>query len=223
LNDASLTTYFTFNTGLELIDSGPNNLPTRTQSTSTNPNGRFSQGRTFSNSLSSYFQISGLTALGISNQSFSISFWIRPQSLTGVLVHVSSDSFGTGWCLPFIGFATNGSLVAQIKNNFNTISVFGPILSISTSTWFHVVQTWSSTNGLRLYLDNILVASNTNQATAYSASELSNYVTLGNVLNGTSCSQGVISTLTPYNGDIDDFRIYNRELTSDDICTLYVA
>lgn len=223
MNDASLTTYFTFNTGLELIDSGPNNLPTRTQSTSTNPNGRFSQGRTFSNSLSSYFQISGLTALGISNQSFSISFWIRPQSLTGVLVHVSSDSFGTGWCLPFIGFATNGSLVAQIKNNFNTISVFGPILSIATSTWFHVVQTWSSTNGLRLYLDNILVASNTNQATAYSASELSNYVTLGNVLNGTSCSQGAISTLTPYNGDIDDFRIYNRELTSDDICTLYVA
>ena len=206
-----------------LVDSGPNSLTATTQSTSTTSSGHFAQALSFSGSSSSYFQISDLTSLGISNRPFSISLWIKPVSLSGVLVHVSSTSSGLGWCLPFIGFATNGSIVAQIFNSNGIISISGSFPTISTITWTHIVQTWSSTNGLRLYINNILVASSFTLATTYTASTVSNYLTLGSILNGGTCGQGQIGSLTPYQGSIDDVRVYSRELSSTDVCTLYVA
>jgi hypothetical protein len=223
LEDATLSAYFTFDNGSFLIDSGPNALEATTQSTSFTSSGYFSQAITFTGLWSSYFQVNDLTALGISDRSFSISLWIQPVSLSGVLVHVSSNASGLGWCLPFIGFATNGSLVAQILNSNGIISVLGPSIPFPTLTWSHIVQTWSSTNGLRLYVNNILVASQLSLATTYTASALSNYVTLGNTLNGSTCGQGQMGTLTPYQGGMDDFRVYSRELSAADVCTLYVA
>jgi hypothetical protein len=185
--------------------------------------GHFAQALSFSGSSSSYFQINDLTSLGILNRPFSISLWIQPVSLSGVLVHVSSNPSGIGWCLPYIGFATNGSIVAQIFNSNGVISILGSFTPVSTSTWSHIVQTWSSTNGLRLYIDNILVASSVSLATTYNTSAVSNYLTLGNILNGGACYQGQIGTPTPYQGAMDDVRVYSQELSADDVCTLYVA
>ncbi|CAF3958144.1 unnamed protein product, partial [Rotaria sordida] len=129
---------------------------------------------------------------------------------------------GLGWCYPFLGFATNGSIDAQMYNS-NVKSVIGPSVSV-TSDWTHIVETWSSTNGLRLYVNNILVASTTAMATSYIASSVQNYVTLANSLSGTGiCDAGLLGSMSPYNGDIDEFRIYSRELTAADICTLYIS
>ncbi|CAF4291387.1 unnamed protein product, partial [Adineta steineri] len=60
---------------------------------------------------------SGFLALGIANQPFSISLWVQPQLLAGTIMHVSTNSSGTGFCAPFIGFASNGSLIVQIMTN----------------------------------------------------------------------------------------------------------
>jgi hypothetical protein len=94
----------------------------------------------------------------------------------------------------------------------------GPTLS-TCSVWYQIVQTWSSTNGLRLYIDNVLVASNPS-VTTYAASGVSDYVTVGN-RPSSGCTTGVIGSQTAFYGDIDDFRIYSRELTADDVCALY--
>jgi hypothetical protein len=219
LEIATLVAYFTFDTGLFLIDSGPNSLTATTQSTTSISSGRYSQAITFNGSSSSYFQISDFTGLGISNHSFSISVWIRPTSLLGIVVHVSSLAGGNGWCMPFLGFALNGSFVAQIYGVSAPVSIGDPTMSVSTSVWSHVVQTWSSTNGLRLYINNVLVASHL--YSTYVASSMPNFVTLGNGFNATSmCEIGQI-TSPPYQGNIDDFRVYNRELSAADVCTLY--
>jgi hypothetical protein len=162
-------------------------------------------------------QIADLTGLGIGNESFSISLWIRPYSLSGTLVFVSSTAAGIGWCMPFLGFASSGVIVAQLWNGM-TRTIYSST-SITTSIWHHIVQTWSSTNGLRLYIDNVLVASNASVVT-YSASSASDYVKLGNRPTS-SCALGPVSLPTAFYGDMDDFRIYSRELTVDDICALY--
>ena len=121
-----------------------------------------------------------------------------------------------------MGFASNGSLVAQM---FNSIvrSVIGPSVPIS-STWTHIVETWSPVNGLRLYMNNVLVASTTGMATSYTASTLPNYITLGSSLNGAfgGCQAGLLGSMTEFDGDIDEFRVYSRELSADDICTLFI-
>jgi hypothetical protein len=220
LEIATLVAHFTFDNGSFLLDSGPNSLPAATtQSTSSVSSGRFSQAVHFNGSNSTYFQMYGFYSLGIINKPFSISLWIRPTSLLGIIVHVSSSALGNGWCLPFLAFATNGSLGAQIYNG-SVISVVAPTSSVSTLVWSHVVETWSPPNGLRLYINNVLVAS-LGSAVAYSGNSVINYITLGNTLIGpTECLMGVAND-TAYTGDMDDFRVYSRELSASDVCTLY--
>ncbi|CAF1051646.1 unnamed protein product [Rotaria sordida] len=213
LDDATLATYYDFDNSPILNDSGPNSLSSTSQFVSFTSSGYSSKAISFNNSTS-YLQISGLTGLGTTNKSFSISLWIRPHSLSGTIVYVSSTAVGAGWCLSFIGFATNGSIVAQIWNG-PARTVFGPALSIS-SVWYHIVETWSSINGLRLYIDRVLIASDPSLVT-YTASSASNYVRLANRPNN-SCAFGEVGLTTAFYGDIDDFRIYSRELAIDDIC-----
>ncbi len=201
LEEATLAAYFTFNSGISLTDSGSNSLTAIGSSITFVSTGHSLQAISFAGTTSSYFQISDVTGLGITNRPFSISLWIRPQSLSGTLVHVSANSVGLGWCIPFLGFAANGSIVAQMLNGV-VRSVIGPSIPIA-SKWTHIVETWSPANGLRLFIDNVLVASTTSMANSYTASTVPNYVTLGNSLSGTGvCNPGQIGSLSPYNGDI---------------------
>ena len=122
----------------------------------------------------------------------------------------------------FIGFTSNDSLVVQMLNGIIR-SVVGPLIPLAP-IWTHVIETWSPVNGLRLYVNNILVASTTSMANSYTASSVPNYVTLGNSLSGAGvCNGGLLGSMSPFTGDIDEFKIYSRELTADDICTLYTT
>jgi len=137
------------------------------------------------------------------------------------IVHVSSNANGTGWCASLIGITSNGNLGGLVFNN-GAVTISGPLISMSP-VWTHVVETWSSTNGLRLYQNGVLVSSNS-FATAYTASGLSNFITLGNSLDGMNVCSGAEAghqSTGPFDGDIDDFRVYSRELTSVDINKIY--
>ena len=153
----------------------------------------------FNGSSSSFFQASGFTSLGLNNQSFSIAFWIQPQTLSGTLVHLSSSSLGTGsTCSPLLGFSSSGAIVAQVLTSNTTLAtITGPILPVSSS-WIPIVQTWSATNGLRLYVNGTLASSVA--ASSFRASETTpNYVTLGSCLNGCSvCRNGSVSAPGPF-------------------------
>jgi hypothetical protein len=221
LERATLAAYFKFDSSSPYIDSGPNLVASTSSTTSIIPGYR-NRAIAFAGSSSSYFQASGFTSLGISNQAFSITFWIKPQTLSGTLVHLSSSSTGTGsTCFPLLGFASNGAIVAQVLTSNNTVvTATGPILPVSSS-WIPIVQTWSATNGLKLYVNNTL-ASFDEASTFLGSGVTPNYLTLGGCLSGCSvCSSGAVSAAGPYIGAIDDWRIYSRELTSDDVCALY--
>jgi hypothetical protein len=107
---------------------------------------------------------------------------VQPQSLSGTLVHVSDSPLGIDWCVPFIGFAINGSIVAQMYNNI-ILSVIGPSIPLAP-VWTDIVETWSPVNGLRLYINNVLIASITSTANSYTASTMPDYVILGNRYGG---------------------------------------
>lgn len=221
LEEATLSAYFSFNSGKELIDSGPNSLSAVAQSVSYVSTGHSLQAISFNGSSSSYYQISDVTSLGISDRPFSLSLWIRPRSASGVLVHISSNSTGTGWYFPFIGFAANGSIVAQMYS-LAAHSVTGPSILLYPF-WTHIVQTWSTANGLRLYVNSALVASTNSMGGSYVASSQPNYVTLGNSLMSAALGvKGALGSMDPFDGDIDEFRIYSRELYAFDICSLYL-
>ena len=215
LNDASLVAHFPFDNSY--ADIGPNSL-----SGTRNPqaNGGLSWvtgqvgGALQFNASISYFQTCGLWALGWGIP-FSIAMWVNPSYPGGTLFHLSSSATGSGdWCLPMIGFASNGSIVAQMWRGF-TVPIVGPILPINS--WTHLLMTWSSTNGVRLYINGGLYNSAT--APTFSASTLVMCATLGNSGLGTNCQTGPIQ-MGSFAGIIDEFYLYNRELNSFEVCVL---
>jgi hypothetical protein len=101
--------------------------------------------------------------------------------------------------------------------------VLGPILPLNA--WTHVVQTWSSSNGLSLYINGALYAQDST-VTAYAASGVADYLTLASTLqaipypvNGCSTT-GVLGGLGYYNGLLDELRVYSRELSALEVCAL---
>ncbi|CAF1123371.1 unnamed protein product [Rotaria sordida] len=177
----------------------------------------------------SYYQFQGLTYFGHSGWSYSISLWIYPLSSSGgTIVHASggygTDGVGnTGWCLPMLGFSSSGVLYAQTTSSTSTLIVLiGP--TVTLNSWTYVTITYSTTNGLRLYTNSILQTSSTTAFTFISSGS-PNTITLGNGLSGASsiyCPQGSIIS-AQYQGYIDSFSLYSRELTTANIATLYTT
>ncbi|CAF4024492.1 unnamed protein product [Rotaria sordida] len=155
------------------------------------------------------------------NYSFSISLCVSPYNLTGTLVFITVNLTQTTFCYPLLGFTSNELLVAQIYIGSSSISVAsGPILSVSPS-WTLIVQTWSTTNGLRLYVNNVLVSSVPTATTYVASDSASNYLLLGNCGKNCGCLNGAVSAPGPFSGAIDDWRIYSRELAAVGVCYLY--
>jgi hypothetical protein len=175
-----------------------------------------------------YFQFQGLTYFGNHGWPYSISLWIYPLSSSGGTIVQASGGYGTdgvgttGWCIPMLGFSSSGVLYAQSTNSISSVmSLTGP--TIALSNWTYVAITYSSTNGLRLYINSIL--RNSTAAFTFISSGSPNTITLGNGLSGVNsiyCPQGSIIS-TQYQGYIDSFNLYSRELNATDITSLYTT
>ena len=116
-----------------------------------------------------------------------------------------------------MGFSSTGQII--VTSWYNTAQqVVGPVSS--ANVWTHVVSTYSTTNGLRLYVNGALIGST--GAVQYTASGQTNILTLANPLqavSGGSCYSTSIATGV-YSGYLDEFRVYSRELTSTDVSAL---
>ncbi len=81
-----------------------------------------------------------------------------------------------------------------------------PVSAIGTSTWSHVVATWDTTaDTIKLYVDGVERSSSSGLGT----------------WSGTLLISLVSDTSTSFLGSIDDFRIYTRALSIDEIKRLY--
>jgi hypothetical protein len=217
LDDATLVVYYRFLSTAPLIDSGPNyiNGSWGGGALSINP-GIVDQAIEFRIN-GSYFQMTGLVLLGTSNWPLSLSLWFKTTSLNGggTIAHLSSTTSGRGWCIGFIGLLANGTVQIQIYNGTAiTVVVVGP--AIATGTWNHVVHTFSTINGMRLYVNGTLYGS---VVATYSASGSPNTLTFGNPLLGTGCDSSFPNQ--QFYGSIDEVRLYSRELTVSEILQLY--
>ncbi|CAF1501011.1 unnamed protein product, partial [Adineta steineri] len=208
LSDATLTTWHSFDCGIS-YDSGPNKI----NGTANNvilASGRVGQGLSFS-LRSSYYQLYGFSVLGISNHPYSISLWIQRTSTGGgTLVHVSSQTDGGGWCLDFMGFSSSGQIVGSSWDGA-VEEVVGPV--VSTKVWTHVATTFSTINGVRLYVNGGFIGST--GAMAYAASGTSNTVILGNPRAAGCAAKSIVSGT--FYGYLDEFRLYSRELSAREV------
>ena len=215
LRDATLTIEYTFD-NQSLVDSGPLRI------NGTGSNYIFTNtGRVnYSLSLSvnqSYVQATGLVLLGTNNQPHSFSLWIKPTNISGgTIIHVSRFVTGDGWCFPLLGFSNSSNLIVQSWNG-SSIVLIGPVVIINV--WTHIAITYLNSNGLRLWINGNQYGSNSVPFN-YVTPNFPVVVTIGSSLDGqNSCSSGGIE-MGQYFGEIDEFQLYSRELSSSDINSL---
>jgi hypothetical protein len=209
LDDATLVAYYSMDClSYSSWDSGPNGMTGIASGLTSGEGGRVGQSYLFSTS-SGYFQASGFVLLGQSYSPYSFALWIRPTSISvgGTILHVSQDTSGTGWCVGFIGLSSTGQIIITSWNN-GAVQVTGPVPTVGQ--WVHIAYTYLQTHGIRLYINGVLYGQSA--AFTFLASGVSMTVTLGQCLNGASCSCGTISPGS-FPGEMDEFYVYSRELT----------
>ena len=216
LQEATLTAYYSFNTSIEQ-DSGPNRLHGSGYNVNLANSSLGDHALRFSNnSNGSYFQAENFLLLGFSNYNFSISFWILPIQ-SGRNSSVLFMSWSNGGCLPIIGLYSSGTINAQVENRSEEIvNIAG---SISFDYWSLITLTYDTDN-LTFYANNGLVQ--TISQVDYKGRGSPVTLTLGYSPTLIDCSSPHIIP-GPFEGYIDEFRVYSRCLTSDEITAMYNA
>jgi hypothetical protein len=141
---------------------------------------------------------------------WTISMWVKFDSFgTNVYLWGVADAYGKGWFIQHTGgrFDFNG------MSSGSSASAFG-----MTNTWYHVVYIHNfngSTSNDSVYINNQLYTNQNNVDIGgpnpiYSSSVMgigNNYVT---------------SSHTMFNGHMDEFRIYDRALSVEEVSNLYL-
>ncbi|CAF1381877.1 unnamed protein product [Didymodactylos carnosus] len=211
LSDATMIFYFSFDNPNPSYDNGPNFLNGTVANVAT-VSGRVNQALRFTGS-SSYFQMYGFYNWGFYTKPFSIAMWVNPISLVGgTLLHFSDFIGGTGSCVDIIGLTSGGQIMIQAWYS-NLPAIVGPQLTINT--WTHIGYTFSTTNGIILYVNGVMYLST--PSTGFYTSGYIMYITLGYNLG--CCGCGNLPNI-PYQGSIDEVHIYRRELSATEIATL---
>jgi hypothetical protein len=163
------------------------------------------------NGSSSY--ISGVPPLTNSNASFTISMWFK-TSVSSADQYLFGEIRVGGTYDPLfqIWLDTSGFLTTEFRNNSSSTS--GVTLTDSTNycdgNWHHVVSILTATQ-MKMYIDG-------NEASS-SPSSISGVSDVNNCFIGARNNRGSLNS--PYNGKIDQVRIFNKALSSSEVTTLY--
>ena len=152
-----------------------------------------------------YVEVADDSSLDITD-AITIEAWVKPYQLDGYDNIVTKDlanddrnyHFTTGGDELWFVF-TGGSTHATTSAN------------LAVDTWYHVVLTFSDTNNLiKIYVDGIPKTLNTGGTETATASTNTAPLQIGHAYWDSKNKY-------PFNGIIDEVRIYNRALTADEI------
>ena len=166
--------------------------------------GRYGQAAVF-NGSSSYIE-SGIST-DILNSDYTISFWGKSTSSTGIFLNTSNGT------TPFVrlDFTFNGDLYFYHRNSSNTAHFDASIVSgMDDGNWHHVVITKDNTN-VKAYKDGSLVGTITSTSGTYSNSTTFQFGRNNYNTNGAY----------NFNGDIDQIRIFSTALSASQVTELY--
>ena len=168
---------------------------------------KFGQAATF-NGSSSYIALSGNPINGQSN--ISISFWIKPDDVSSdqyVITFVNSDGGWNGFGIRI----SSSSKINVVRANSGTVtSSENSTATLSTGSWKHIVVT-SSQSEVKIYIDGGL--DSTHSISGFTTNNTGEY-NIGALKNAGSYQQF-------YDGVLDQVRVFNKVISSQDVATLY--
>jgi len=162
--------------------------------------GKFGNAGSF-NGTSSKIDITGILS-GITN-AFSYSGWFKITNSSKSFCLFDDGSGSTSNGINFIPSHSSGQYFITFGNSTNRLTGVRPS-SIIDGNWHHMVVTKSSSN-LSFYIDNVLIkedTSNTDSVSGLSNAQIAKY------------------SVNYSEGSIDQVRIFNKALSSNEVTTL---
>lgn len=144
----------------------------------------------------------------------TVTGWMRPRvSTSGVLVAKGSGASFTGaWQVQLL----TGNRIRFVKEGGTDMQARSSTNSVISQEWQHFAVTWNggtTASQVTLYINGVAKSHDIDTDGATFTSEASLNMTIGNFADGSD----------PFNGDLDDVRIYNRVFSATEIRALYSA
>jgi hypothetical protein len=157
----------------------------------------------------SYVTVLDNSSIDITNTGLSISLWVYPTSNTNYQGMVAKGN-GTGGGYPYLFALNSGTLNPSLyMTGINGTWANSMTTPLTLNAWNHVTVTYDGVSSLKYYLNGSPAGSYT--------------VGAGPILNtnrpleiGTMIDNGY-----PFHGKLDEVAIFNRELTSTDVSSIY--
>ena len=150
------------------------------------------------------------------NGAFSISYWVKQNTITGNQHHVMIPYNQSGWSNPYIRLMTrvtsSGTLEFRLDNWSNTLNSASG--AITAGNWYHVCCTFDGTtnaDGMKLYINAGTPTTRTSSASSITTST-------NDLFLGTRYSGAPNESL---NGDMDEVAIWSRALDATDVQRIY--
>ncbi|CAF1370636.1 unnamed protein product [Didymodactylos carnosus] len=211
LVDATQVFYYSFDQPNPYYDNGPNRLNATSIQNVASTSGHVGQAVRFTTTSSSYIQINYWPSLGWpSSKPFTFAMWIYATSVSGGgLLYTPPNG------ISLLGLTNSGQIVAQLQEA-SPVNIWQAVIGgfIPVNTWKHVACTFSVTNGLILYLNGVSQGSINGILTYYWTSGLY-YIYIGY-----AGSQAYIVNGGSFQGTMDEFYAYRRELSATEILAL---
>ena len=142
----------------------------------------------------------------VKNSNYTISAWAKLNTEGGNNDYI----FGSTAVGRYIFWISNNTI--GLRHRGSGISQITAPYSFNVNTWYHVAATFNQAYGMELFVNGVSIGT-----------DLDTYANTWDgivyVACGASNSSGSVDRF--FNGSIDEVKIYNRALTSEEILALY--
>lgn len=217
----TLNACFLYGGGGEIVDSVAGNNGQSYESPSVDTDGKLCQAVYFRGDTD-HLRIPHSSAYEVSQG--AVSFWMNTENLAffnntqdGGMALISKDEMGTGNGQFTILVTPGGAIkvnqeASGVTYQLNTSPV------IIENQWHHVVYTFGA-DGMKVFVDNIEVGSNTSYTSGWGGNSRT-LVVAANASRHDSANSTYSDMGDYYQGRIDDVRFYNQQLSDEQIILL---
>jgi len=152
----------------------------------------------------------------INNQGITFSLWVSLANTNGLAYRRIFAFFANGTnnnnnYIAIINFIGTRDYYFEINNGITYASTSRIITNVNLNTFYHIVWSISKTGVWTIYLNGSQIYSQSHlTSSTYLSTNVNNYF-----------SKGADADLANFAGNIDDFRIYDRILTQEQVSQLY--
>ena len=180
--------------------------------------GKYNQAISLTNTLQGtsgaancYVVFTNLPSISVDN-GVTLLCWVNPVNFTGAVPHYA---VGLGDSLSNVLYMSLTTTTLGTQNSFSTSSLLKTntvSATISPGTWYHVAFTYNSTQTIA-YLNGTASTPVSTSSTGINFTSLK----LGTMTNGINTGAG----FNPFDGLIDDLRIFNTTLSATQVQAIY--